>query len=564
MKKRMSVCFFIFTMCLFYFSSPNVIFGQSLAEKVFQEHEATILYEEIRPLLPAVLRAFQKTEVQSFLVPADFGVILNNPGVLTAIDPAIDYRFVGLLTLNNELRELFANKQFQTLLQTPSEIVKLTELIEGTPRPTRLEIVSGDNQIGDPNDPLADPFIVEVRDHNDKVLRDIDVDFHLTVGRGRLLPTRPTKTNNLGQAEATLTLGSNPGIYKVEASVEGFPSLTQTFTAAATGVSGGQDESPEPTTLTIVSGNGQQGHIGTQLPSRFVVEVRDQDGEVLPNFGVNFRVTKGSGSFSLTTVHPRTTVTTDRNGRASTFLTLGSKVGENRVVASVANFPSLTQTFTAEAIDADVNDDDVVNIIDLSIVLVLIGHPDRSIDGVDADINGDGVVNYKDLILILSVLEPAAAAPSVHALVKIGISAADLRMLLTQVKALPEATQADPVYQRGIVMLEQLLSILTEAPTVPKQTALLVNYPNPFNPETWIPYQLSEASDVRVSIYAVDGRLIRTLALGHQPAGLYQRKNRAAYWDGRNEFGEPVASGLYFYTLMAGDFTATRKMLIRK
>ena len=79
------------------------------------------------------------------------------------------------------------------------------------------------------------------------------------------------------------------------------------------------------------------------------------------------------------------------------------------------------------------------------------------------------------------------------------------------------------------------MATLTEVPVVPKQTALLVNYPNPFNPETWIPYQLSEASDVTVSIYAVDGSLIRTLALGHQPAGLYQRKSRAAYWDGRNE-----------------------------
>ena len=99
---------------------------------------------------------------------------------------------------------------------------------------------------------------------------------------------------------------------------------------------------------------------------------------------------------------------------------------------------------------------------------------------------------------------------------------------------------------------------------IPTETVLLSNYPNPFNPETWIPYQLAEASDVKVSIHAVDGRLIRTLALGHQPAGLYQRKSRAAYWNGRNEFGELVASGLYFYTLTAGDFTVTRKMLIQK
>ena len=98
----------------------------------------------------------------------------------------------------------------------------------------------------------------------------------------------------------------------------------------------------------------------------------------------------------------------------------------------------------------------------------------------------------------------------------------------------------------------------------PTETVLFSNYPNPFNPETWIPYQLSDPAEVTVHIYAVDGRLIRRLALGHQPVGHYTGKSRAAYWDGRNQLGERVASGLYFYTLTAGDFTATRKMLIRK
>ena len=98
----------------------------------------------------------------------------------------------------------------------------------------------------------------------------------------------------------------------------------------------------------------------------------------------------------------------------------------------------------------------------------------------------------------------------------------------------------------------------------PKETALLPNYPNPFNPETWIPYKLSKAAEVTMVIYAIDGSLIRTLTLGHQPAGTYQSKSRAAYWDGKNEVGEPVASGVYFYTLSAGEFTATRKMFIKK
>ena len=105
------------------------------------------------------------------------------------------------------------------------------------------------------------------------------------------------------------------------------------------------------------------------------------------------------------------------------------------------------------------------------------------------------------------------------------------------------------------------------APTttiVPEQTLILANYPNPFNPETWIPYQLSKPTEVTLRIYAINGTLIRTLTLGYQSAGMYQSKSRAAYWDGKNSVGEPVASGVYFYTLSAGDFTSTRRMLIRK
>ncbi|MDE0466204.1 MAG: T9SS type A sorting domain-containing protein [Candidatus Poribacteria bacterium] len=99
---------------------------------------------------------------------------------------------------------------------------------------------------------------------------------------------------------------------------------------------------------------------------------------------------------------------------------------------------------------------------------------------------------------------------------------------------------------------------------IPEETSLLPNYPNPFNPETWIPYQLAKPGDVTLTLYDIQGRVVRHLDLGHQRAGMYHSRGRAAYWDGRNAQGEPVASGVYFYTLKAGDFTATRKMLIRK
>ena len=98
----------------------------------------------------------------------------------------------------------------------------------------------------------------------------------------------------------------------------------------------------------------------------------------------------------------------------------------------------------------------------------------------------------------------------------------------------------------------------------PVQTVLLQNYPNPFNPETWIPYQLAHDTDVQITIYDTTGALVRRLNLGHQGAGYYDTRHKAAYWDGRNESGESVSSRLYFYHLRAGDYIATRRMVILK
>ena len=98
----------------------------------------------------------------------------------------------------------------------------------------------------------------------------------------------------------------------------------------------------------------------------------------------------------------------------------------------------------------------------------------------------------------------------------------------------------------------------------PQDTLLAQNFPNPFNPETWIPYQLSKATEVQIDIYDISGRLVRSLDLGWQPTGSYMTPSSAAYWDGRNAVGERVASGIYFYTLQTSDFTATRRMVILK
>ena len=177
-----------------------------------------------------------------------------------------------------------------------------------------------------------------------------------------------------------------------------------------------------------------------------------------------------------------------------------------------------------------------------------------------ADVNGDGKVDVDDILAVIEAVDAAAGAPALtQANIETGsLQAADVQRWIHDAKAAN-------VDSAGIAALERLLTSLSRRDLpVPKETVLLANYPNPFNPETWIPYQLSETAEVTVTIHASDGKLVRTLELGQVPAGVYSDKDSAAYWDGRNAQGEPVASGVYFYTLTAGDFKATRKMVIRK
>ena len=103
-----------------------------------------------------------------------------------------------------------------------------------------------------------------------------------------------------------------------------------------------------------------------------------------------------------------------------------------------------------------------------------------------------------------------------------------------------------------------------KARAIPGKSAMGQNYPNPFNPETWIPYELATDTNVNITIYTPNGGVVRTLSLGHQMAGYYTGRDRAAYWDGRNTLGEPVASGVYFYQFETDEFSSLRKMVILK
>ena len=311
------------------------------------------------------------------------------------------------------------------------------------------------------------------------------------------------------------------------------------------------DSQAHPALLKI-SGDNQNGTSLIPLSQPFVVEAQDENGSALAGVSVRFAVTAGGGTLSTTITR------TDTNGRAQSTLTLGPNIGTNTVQVSAAGIevPATFRAFSdteAPSIAADANRDGVVNILDLVVIASEFGNKGQNLD---ADVTGDGVVNILDLIFVAGMFEEVAAAPSAQPQVPKTLTAVEVQGWLTHARALEVR---DPIMKRGFVVLEQLLVSLT-----PRETKLLANYPNPFNPETWIPYRLAEDAFVALTIYDGRGQVVRTLEVGHRIASAYESRSKAIYWDGKNGLGEQVASGIYFYTLTAGDYAATRKMLILK
>ena len=264
----------------------------------------------------------------------------------------------------------------------------------------------------------------------------------------------------------------------------------------------------------------------------------------------------GDRNFHLRATSPAIDAGTNAFAPADDYDGNARPVGETVDIGPYEYNGDTADVSTPVFLDWDVNEDGHVNILDIVVVSQNLGESEP--DNPRADVNGDGAVNILDIVLISQHLGESSGAPAAHTSVSVyqNVDSATIR---TWINLAQVADDGSAVYREGIANLKRLLTA-----NVPQKTALLANYPNPFNPETWMPYQLAKPAEVSVSIYAADGKLIRTLALGHQAAGVYHNRSRAAYWDGKNAIGESVASGVFFYTLKAGDFTASRKMLILK
>ena len=307
---------------------------------------------------------------------------------------------------------------------------------------------------------------------------------------------------------------------------------TQTLTITVTNVP--PPGKPAAPTVTVAS--------HTSLTATWTAPTNT--GPAIRGYDVQYR--KGTTGNFTDWPHTGTAVTTTITGlTAGTSYQVQVRAGSPEGEGPWSDASAATTTYQAEDVDSsgDVDIDDLVAVVE---------NFGSSTPGRN-DVDGDGNVDAADIRRVFNAVLAAEAAAGAPALTH---TAKTLQHYLQQTKARGVGAN----FQRGLAVLEELL----EPFLIPDASSLLHNYPNPFNPETWIPYQLAKSSDVTFSIYSVNGTLIRTLSLGYQAAGVYRSKSRAAYWDGRNALGEPVASGVYFYTLTASDFIATGKMLIRK
>ena len=252
-------------------------------------------------------------------------------------------------------------------------------------------------------------------------------------------------------------------------------------------------------------------------------------------FSINFEA-KAAGEGQLR-------VSEDRLGASN-----GNQIHYDVVIQPVSVLVGLTY---------DLNADGKVDLLDLTLVAQNFGKANPQ-----ADANHDGTVDVFDLIAVAQHIGESAApqAPMVRreqrSLFPSHLLPKTVQNWIDMAHAADDGSLA---FRQGIANLKQLLAAM-----VPDKTALLTNYPNPFNPETWIPYHLAHDADVTLTIYDTKGAVVRQLDLGHQMAGYYTDRSHAAYWDGRNQSGESVTSGIYFYQLRTGKFSAMRKMVILK
>ena len=361
--------------------------------------------------------------------------------------------------------------------------------VAGQAVPQTLTPVTYYEQEGPAGTQLAEPFVVEIRDQDGFPLAGATVTYAITAGDGTLSVESATTDAN-GRASTTLTLGRTPGTNIVRATVAGLEPVTFTATGLAV-----------PGTLAKLSGDEQQAAAGTALSEPFVVEVRDQNGAVLPGAVVTFSVLGDGGTLSVDAD------TTDAEGLAGTTLTLGGQPGTNIVEAAIAGLEPVIFTAAAEA-TSDFNGDGVTDYSDFYLFAEAFGGSDPRFD-----LDGSGSVDFADFFLFAeSFGQPGRA--------KLAALARDLI-------GLPDGLQ------------------------------LRQNAPNPFNSGTVIAWFQLKPGPACLEVFGLTGQRVAVLHEGPKKTGLHRLR-----WDGRDDQGRPLASGVYVYRLVTAEAMQTRRLAL--
>ena len=456
------------------------------------------------------------------------------------------------------------------------------------PRPHTLVKVAGDKQEGPAGAALANPFVVWVRDQHGDLFAGAAVTFAVTGGDGTLSAATVTTDAN-GRVESTLTLGSQPGPNTVEVTVDDLEPVVFTATGEAI-----------PQTLAKVSGEGLEGPAGAALSSPFVVSVLDQSGNAFEGARVTFSVTAGDGTLSVSTA------TTDAKGRAVATLTLGSLPATNTVKVTVEGLEPVTFTATGLAIPqtlAKISGDEqqgppgaalaapfVVSVLDqngtalagaavtfavttgggtlsattattdaegrAAATLTLGSAPgthtvEATVAGLEPvtftaaaeatpDFDGDGETGFSDFFLFAEAFGGSDPRFDLDGDGSVGF--ADFFLLSDHF--------ADPA--RG-----KLLALARELIGLPDGPQLRQNTPNPFNSETVISWFLLRPGPARVEVFSLTGQRVAVLHEGPEKAGVHR-----VHWNGRDDQGRPLASGVYLYRLVTDERIHTRKLTL--
>ena len=420
-----------------------------------------------------------------------------------------------------------------------------------------LTKVSGDGQEGLVSEQLAKPFVVSVLDQNGSAFAGSVVSFSVTAGGGTLSAAKVTTDAN-GRARSTLTLGSDPGTNTVVATVAGLEPVT--FTATATEQTAHR--------LTKVSGDGQAGPASTQLAEPLVVSVLDQDGEAFAGASVTFSVTAGGGMLlSATDANPcifkssksSITATTDANGQAATRLTLGSQPGTNTVEAAVEGLEPVT--FTATAAEqatphrlTKVCGDDQEGPVGASLTVPLV----VSVSDEDGAAMAGVIVSFA-VTAGEGTLSAATATTNANGHARtwltlgseLGTNTVEATVEGPESVTFTATGQEDPLTSFFDFFQSGKRIALSNSPQ------LAQNAPNPFNSQTVLAYFLPAPGPAHVEVFALSGQRVAVLQQGLQQAGYHRLR-----WDGRDDAGRPVASGVYLYRLVTDEAVLTRKLIL--